>query len=150
MNKLSKYVRVIELNDDIALYNAINHAVIQMPGGSVEKGNIIAELSEESFKVLQESCFFVETDKSIEDNLSSFLLNENKLFISLELNLSCNLRCPYCYQAGTHDGKIIDDKTLDKLVEYICKVHEKTSFEELYIKILGGEPTLIWKQFMKV
>lgn len=150
MNKLSKYVRVIELNDDIALYNTINHAVIQMPGGSVEKGNIIAELSEESFKVLQESCFFVETDKSIEDNLSSFLLNENKLFISLELNLSCNLRCSYCYQAGTHDGKIIDDKTLDKLVEYVCKVHEKTSFEELYIKILGGEPTLVWKQFMKV
>lgn len=150
MTKLSKYVRAIDYHDDLALYNTINHAVIQLPREAVKDGVIVADLDEDSLKVLHESCFLDETDQSVESNLSSFLINEKKLFISLELNLSCNLRCPYCYQAGTHDGKIIEDSTIDKLTDYVHKVYEKTSFEDLYVKILGGEPTLVWNKFMKV
>ena len=69
---------------------------------------------------------------------------------SIELNLSCNLRCPYCYQAGTHNGKVISDDTLDSLVSYVKRVYETNPFEDLFVKILGGEPTLVWKKFDKI
>lgn len=150
MIKLSKYVRSIECSDEIALYNTINHALIQLPKEAIQNGTIVAELDTDSYKVLNESYFFADTDTAVESSLSSYLLNEKKLFISLELNLSCNLRCPYCYQAGTHDGKIISEHTLDRLTDYIREVHKKTRFEDLYIKILGGEPTLVWNRLMRV
>lgn len=149
MTKLSKYVRTINYKDDVALYNTINHAIVQLPREAINDRHIIAELDEDSLKVLQESYFLNETDQSIESNLSSFLINEKKLFISLELNLSCNLRCPYCYQAGAHDGKLISNNTLDSLIDYVNKVYEKTPFEDLYVKILGGEPTIVWNKFMR-
>lgn len=122
MIKLSKYVRSIECSDEIALYNTINHALIQLPKEAIQNGTIVAELDTDSYKVLNESYFFADTDTAVESSLSSYLLNEKKLFISLELNLSCNLRCPYCYQAGTHDGKIISEHTLDRLTDYIREV----------------------------
>ena len=150
MIKLSKYVKTVQYNNDIALYNTINHAVMQLPKEAVNEGYIIAELDDESVEILHDSYFFDATDTTVANSLSSFLLNEKKLFISLELNLSCNLRCPYCYQAGAHDGKIISDEVLDSLAEYVQIVHQKTPIEDLFIKILGGEPTLVWKKFMKV
>lgn len=149
MIKLSKYVKAVEYGPEIALYNTINHAIIQLPKEAVSNSCIIAELDEESVSILHDSYFFKDTDATVVKSLPSFLLNEKKLFISIELNLSCNLRCPYCYQAGTHNGKIISDDVLDDLVDYIFAVSQKTSLEDLYVKVLGGEPTLVWPKFMK-
>lgn len=145
--KLSKFVKIVEHNDDVVLYNTINQAVIELPHQAVEKGEIVADIDEESLEALKESFFLFETDSEITDALPEYLINDKKLFISIELNLSCNLRCPYCYQAGTHSGKVISDDTLDSLVNYVEKVYDKSPFEDLYVKILGGEPTLVWNKF---
>lgn len=150
MIKLSKYVKTVVCDTDVALYNTINHAVMRLPSEAVKDGSIIAELDEESFEILHDSYFFEDTDETAAKLLPSFLMNEKKLFISLELNLSCNLRCPYCYQTGTHDGKVISDEALDSLIDYVIAVNETIKIEDLYVKILGGEPTLAWKKFMKV
>lgn len=150
MLKLSRYIKTVECDEDVVLYNTINHAIMQLPKEAVKERNVIAELDDESFKILHDSYFFEETDQVVEDSLLSFLINEKKLFISLELNLSCNLRCPYCYQSGTHNGRVISDSALDSLVEYVSEVSKSTSIEDLYIKILGGEPTLVWKKFTKI
>lgn len=148
--KLSKYVKTIEHDEEVVLYNTINHAVIELPKQVVENKKIIADIDDESVEMLRESLFFCETDSKVFESLPSYLLNDKKLFISIELNLSCNLRCPYCYQAGTHTGKTIADNALVALVEYVKKVYEQNKYEDLYVKILGGEPTLVWHKFMKI
>ncbi len=148
--KLSKFVKTVKHNDDIVLYNTINQAVIELPRQAVQDRKIVANIDDESIEALREAFFLSETDSEIVSNLPDYLINDKKLFISVELNLSCNLRCPYCYQAGTHDGKVISDDTLDSLVNYVKKVYEKSPFEDLFVKILGGEPTLVWKKFHKI
>ena len=148
--RLSKFVKVVEYNENVVLYNTINQAIVELPLQAVKDGEIVADIDEESLGALRESFFLCETDSEITNALPLYLINEKKLFISIELNLSCNLRCPYCYQAGTHNGKVISDDTLDSLVDYVEKVHEKSPFEDLYVKILGGEPTLVWNKFDRI
>lgn len=145
--KLSRYVRCVEESNESLLYNTVNHSIVQLPKEAVYKGELLDVLDEESISALREMGFLEDTDDSIVQNLSSYFLNNKKLFISIELNLSCNLRCPYCYQAGEHNGKNISIEDLEQLVVYIKKVYDLSPFEDLYIKILGGEPTLVWNRF---
>lgn len=147
---LSKYVKTIEHNENVILYNTINQAIIELPHQAIESGELIADIDEESLDSLRESFFLSETDAEIFNTLPAYLINDKKLFISIELNLSCNLRCPYCYQAGTHNGKVISDDTLDSLVDYAGEVYVKSPYDDLYVKILGGEPTLVWNKFSRI
>ena len=64
MIKLSKYVKTVQYNNDIALYNTINHAVMQLPKEAVNEGYIIAELDDESVEILHDSYFFDATDNT--------------------------------------------------------------------------------------
>lgn len=148
--KLSKYVKIIENTDDMVLYNSVNQAIIELPKEAVENNEIVAELDEESVVALRDSLFLSDTDPDVVSSLPEYLINKDKLFISIELNLSCNLRCPYCYQAGTHNGKVVSDDALEALSNYIIKVHEISPFTDLFVKILGGEPTLVWNKFIKI
>ena len=145
--KLSRYVRCIEESNEFIIYNTVNHSIIQMPKEAICKGELLDVLDDDSISALREMGFLEDTDDSIANNISSFFLNSKKLFISIELNLSCNLRCPYCYQAGEHNGKNISVDDLKQLIVYIKKVYDLSPFEDLYVKILGGEPTLVWSRF---
>lgn len=147
---LSKYVRTINYKEDVLLYHTKDHSILQLPKELVVENNISNQIDEESIVSLREMGFFQDTDEELERDIEKNINNNEKLFISLELNLSCNLRCPYCYQSGKHNGKYVDDKDLDSLILYMSKVYEKEPFKELYIKILGGEPTLAWKKFMHI
>lgn len=148
--KLSKYVRTIKYNDEVILYNTVDHAMVQLPKEAV-KGNELEDiLDDDSLSALREMGYLVETDTLVENQMESYLINRTKLFISVELNLSCNLRCPYCYQAGTHNGKCVDDRVLEKIVDYANAVYQKDPFSDLFLKILGGEPTLVWQKFEKI
>ena len=148
--QLSKYVRTIKYNDEVILYNTVDHAMVQLPKEAV-KGNELEDiLDDDSLSALREMGYLVETDTLVENQMESYLINRTKLFISVELNLSCNLRCPYCYQAGTHNGKCVDDRVLEKIVDYANAVYQKDPFSDLFLKILGGEPTLVWQKFEKI
>lgn len=148
--KLSKYVRTINYNDEVILYNTVDHAMVQLPKVAV-KGNELEDiLDDDSVSALRKMGYLVETDTLIESQMESYLINRTKLFISVELNLSCNLSCPYCYQAGTHNGKSVDNCVLEKIVDYANNVYQKEPFSDLFLKILGGEPTLVWKKFEKI
>ena len=122
--KLSRYVRCIEESNEFIIYNTVNHSIIQMPKEAICKGELLDVLDDDSISALREMGFLEDTDDSIANNISSFFLNSKKLFISIELNLSCNLRCPYCYQAGEHNGKNISVENLKQLIVYIKKVYD--------------------------
>ena len=148
--ELSKYVKIISYNDKVILYNTVTHSMVQLPQEAVNGSALKDIIDDESIATLREMGYLAETDTIIEKRIESYLINKNKLFISVELNLSCNLRCPYCYQAGEHNGKRIDNYVIEKIVEYVKAVYEKDSFSDLFLKILGGEPTLVWAKFEKI
>lgn len=148
--KLSKYIRKIDYNENVVLYNSINHAIVQLPSEAFSGDTLNDDLDNEAMNALTEMGYFSISDSDIAESLRTYLVNEDKLFISVELNLSCNLRCPYCYQSGSHNGQIIGDSVIDDIIDYIKKVHDKTTYKELYIKILGGEPSLVWKKFLRL
>lgn len=147
---LSKYVRTINYKEDVLLYHTKDHSILQLPQELLVEKNLSNQIDDESIISLRKMGFLQNTDEEISRDIEKNIINKDKLFISLELNLSCNLRCPYCYQSGKHNGKYIDDKDLDSLILYINKVYENEPFKELYIKILGGEPTLVWEKFMYI
>ena len=147
--QISKYVKTIEYKDSVVLYHTKEHSIIQLPREVVDNRIIIEDyIDEELLEAISEMKFSVYSD--LEIDLKAALINNKKLFISVELNLSCNLRCPYCYQSGTHNGSIITDAASDSLREYIEKVYKIQPFTDLYLKILGGEPTLVWNKLKKV
>lgn len=148
---ISKYVRIIKNEPNSILYNTIKHSIIEVPNNIIQGKEIRDDcIDEKSKKVLDEMGFFNNNDNTIEQNLEKYIINKDKLFISIELNLSCNLRCPYCYQSGKNKKGLISDKSLDDLIEYFKKVYERQKYKEIYIKILGGEPTLVWNKFMYI
>jgi len=145
--KLSKYVRLIPFNEDeVIMYDSIGHSVVTLPKDYVIENSCLSDdCDEESVSVLSEMGYFLsDIDPVI---LKSRIINDEKLFISLELNLSCNMRCPYCYQSGADKSRVVSYETLDLLANYFEFVYSHNSFKELHIKILGGEPTLEWTRF---
>lgn len=147
--QISKYVKTIEFKDNIVLYHTKEHSIIQLPKEVVEDGIILEDyIDEDSLEAISDMKYSIDSDSEID--IKAALLNSEKLFISVELNLSCNLRCPYCYQSGKHNGGIIRDSDLETLCDYIVMVCEIQPIKDLYLKILGGEPTLVWNKLEKV
>lgn len=148
--QISRYVKTIPYEDKICLFHTVNNAIVNVPSVCIENGKISDQLDENSIKALTEMEYLNVTDRNIQERIQSYYINSKKLFISLELNLTCNLKCPYCYQNGNKSNKIIEDKYLDELVVYVEKVYKESPFQELYFKTLGGEPTLVWKKYMYI
>lgn len=148
--KLSKYSRIIPYNDDeVILYDTICHSVVTLPANYVNHSELSDDCDEDTVAVLKEMGHFV-SEQDVSAKIIDYVINSEKLFISIELNLNCNLRCPYCYQAGTRSSELIKIETLDLLMSYFKRVYCEKSFKELDIKILGGEPTLAWDRFMYI
>lgn len=61
------------------------------------------------------------------------------LILSICPTLSCNFRCPYCFENNQQNSTVMSPKTVDQLILFI-KNHKKTSC--LSISWYGGEPTL--------
>lgn len=147
--KISKYVFMFKKDEDVVLYNSVNHSVIELPNEVINGLEILTdELDNESIQILEDMGFLSSNEDIIDAELEKYLIKYEKLFISVELNLSCNLKCPYCYQSQKRSSQVIDDSVLNNIVEYMKKVYSEKPYKELYLKVLGGEPTLVWHKFL--
>ncbi len=59
--------------------------------------------------------------------------------VSLFVNNMCNLRCPYCYLAGTNNEPN-EEISVNKTLDFIEKVHVRSALESTVI--VGREPFL--------
>lgn len=70
--------------------------------------------------------------------------------IMLILSEACMAECNYCF--GPHRGKIIDLKTVDKIVEYIKQLVSETGQKNIQIIFHGGEPLMapypVWEYIL--
>ena len=142
MYSLSKYVQSYKVSEeDALLYDSVkgNAFLIKSHLISVDGSNVVASKEIEEFLRLR-IC-----DVPDKKEVRGVYESKNKLYISLETFLRCNLACPYCYQVNnSYSKKSISRENLDLLFLYIQKVYSKTHFEILNFKILGGEPSVDW------
>lgn len=147
---LSPYSRVISLDDEnVCLYNTVDRSLVALPKCVISGNEIDDSIGTSNIEMLANMGFFI-SDKDAETKGHAEIDNSHKLFISVELNRTCNLRCPYCYQGGDKRSPQLTEKDIDSLLRYCKLVLEKRPFTDLYLKVLGGEPTLAPDSFIKL
>lgn len=70
--------------------------------------------------------------------------NNSKIYISLAITYSCNLRCSYCFQQN-HNGLLRKPVTLENLkiiFDKILKIKDDYPESDIYLGLFGGEPLL--------
>lgn len=144
--KLSKYVKTIFTNSSTILFNTINANIVEFPH---QKNNdidlLLQELSDDELIYLRENLFFI----SDQDALKFFFASpvSHSLNITVSLTEFCNLKCQYCYENNLIHKSVIFQKTIDKIIQYICEVLSKNkSISAVNIDLIGGEPLLEIKQ----
>jgi len=144
MATLSRYVRIYKFEGQTLIYNTINGDIIILPDIYISE-NVISDSLADSIKKYMFNHLFLDCElpwTKFEERFES----NNRLLISLETFLACNLSCPYCYQINNnHQKSKISRSNLDLLFSYLTSVYQKVHFDILSLKILGGEPTLDWE-----
>lgn len=141
MFALPRYVLPFCHSDRVLLYEPINGNAIILPSSARVKDCYTIEVGSSVNEALRNILPFSVDWKDLRGVYES----PKRLYISLELFLSCNLACPYCYQRNNNHSKgVISKYNLDLLYDYIVKVYQAKHISALNLKILGGEPSVDW------
>lgn len=147
--RLSNYARVYEIDGEYVLFNTINKALVKLQPSYISNGEIIDEFPLEYKNMLTEMGYFI-SDYDAYAMISNVLERDNKLIISVEVGLSCNMRCPYCYQGQDKIKRTLKDDDIQWLRIYYEEVEKRIKYDEIVLKVLGGEPTIMWYVSEKV
>lgn len=146
--KLSNYIRTYDFNtDSIVLLNTIDKSIVELEKKYFKDNNteIIDDLPKDIYTTLDEMGYFIK-DSEATKLITASMLKDDKLIISVETTLGCNLRCPYCYQGLNKQLDQISNENIGFLIDYFKLVYKKSPYKELVLKILGGEPTVVWEK----
>lgn len=146
MYKESSYNIVRRINNEYYLYNAITKSIIKISDYQEFKEKY-ANLENHVQDKLYDCGFLIDEDKNELDELqylfnNSYYMNSN-FSITLMPTLSCNLKCPYCFENGHHTMGYQENyfKALNLFFEkYFIGVNQ------VHISLFGGEPLLLKKE----
>ena len=145
--KLSRYARVVPLDsgERCCLANTVNKALVAVPSDRVDGTSIVeGRFSDDELAVLRSLGFFL-SDEEGERLARTMSHSSRRVSVSIELSLACNLRCPYCYQGLDKVSRQISPDVLDEFSSWVARlVTESDGVEELVVKVLGGEPSIMW------
>lgn len=143
--ELSKYSRMYAMDDGYILFNTINKCIVKLESQYVKDNHIVDDFPSEYVHALRDMGYFSE-DKEVEAHIDEILKKDKKLIISVEVGLACNMRCPYCYQGTEKVNKsMLLGEDIACLIEYYKKVAKLWDYNEIVLKVLGGEPTTLWQ-----
>lgn len=148
--ELSKYSRIYRIDGGYALFNTINKCIVKLDEKYISDNCIVDDFPDEYNRALHDMGYFI-SEQDVEKHVDELLEKDKKLIISVEVGLACNMRCPYCYQGTDKTSKnILSDEDIENLIRYYEKVAEIWDYKEIVLKVLGGEPTTLWKIANKV
>lgn len=158
MNKVlrkSRYTFLLDAGDRLLVYNSaknnfwkVNSNVFEFIkefNGALESLNdeeneIASLLHKLSIITTEEEDLNIAESFRLKFLTSSF--SKENLDLTIAPTLSCNLRCPYCFEANKPTA-IMDQKTADQTISFIKK-HEFA--RNVRITWFGGEPLICGKQ----
>lgn len=148
--KISNYSRIYDFDSNYVLFNTINKSIVKIENKYINNGHITEDFPAEYTKALDNMGFFV-SDEIAEKKVEKILKEDKKLIISVEVGLSCNMRCPYCYQGTDKVSKnFLTSEDITYLRKYYEQISQKWEFSEIVLKVLGGEPTVMWNETQSV
>lgn len=146
LKTFSPYVRVFNYDDDHKMvFDTVDKSIVKIDSSWIHDDRVIDEIiaGNDSIETLAGLGFF-RTEQEGERLAETEIHDRGRLSISLELTLGCNLRCPYCYQGEDKHATKITQGTLDSLQKYVAQKVATGELREVVIKVLGGEPSLLW------
>lgn len=135
----SKYNVSIERNGDIFSFNTLTRALIKVAKGDFNVEN----------PFLRDKGFVVKDDEDLMTYkyyyLSRIFDNKN-VSLTVATTMSCNLRCPYCFEEGNKSPEFMHDDVADAIVKYLIskKAHK------INITWFGGEPLMNFKEIERI
>lgn len=147
--KTSFYNLFFEVEGKLVLFNTFRANLIEVTDElktALEQEDI-AKIPADLISELAELGFLTEDN---EDETSQYLERyENskerggQLWVKLFMATSCNLGCPYCYQAApAKPGNVIQKEQIDRLIKWCDWECEHNGVKGLQIELYGGEPLL--------
>lgn len=131
-------------NSGSTIYNTITGAVISL-NENYTRQYVNKCFSDKDFSEnMKRGGFIIPDDVDEKEyilSLSSSLRNENSddYGFTIAPTMSCNFRCPYCFEEG-HKYNTMTQDVINKTIEYINDKTEKA--KSIYISWYGGEPLL--------
>lgn len=148
--RISEYSRIYKIDDDYVLFNTINKCIVKLEDKYIKDGCLVDDFPDEYVSALRDMGYFI-SNGDAEARVAQLLEKDKKLIISVEVGLTCNMRCPYCYQGTDKTNRtMLAEKDIEGLMNYYSKVAQVWDFEEIVLKVLGGEPTTLWKTVQNV
>lgn len=147
--KKSNYNIVIENESQIYMFNSRTLACSSFTGKELQLYNEIKDGKEYDSNFYEElnQCGYIlnnelDEKKILKDRLNRYRYTKEVLDITLAPTLSCNFKCPYCFehQATKNNVGIMDGDIQREVVEFI-KIKLDGS-KKLHIAWYGGEPLL--------
>jgi uncharacterized protein len=149
MLRVSRYTFSTDESDGShLLYNTANGAFAQINDGLWKTCQEPEKLDAHMADELAHDGFLTELspEQELADIHARFTRHRHdhsELTLSLAPTYSCNLRCPYCYEAKRHElGGRMSEKVMDALITFVDAHHERTGFSRLSVQWYGGEPSL--------
>ena len=146
MKSFSPYARLYKYDKGhVVVFDTVNKAIVKLDSSWIDgEGHLDENIAGyEAIEVLTSLGFFLPASEG--QALARKEINDRgRLSVSLELSLDCNLRCPYCYQGYDKQSKRISPETLKALESHIAQSVARDELREVVIKVLGGEPSLLW------
>ena len=149
--KLSNYIRTYDIKTDSKiLFNTIDKSVVELEKQYFNNADgLVDNIPNDIYMALKDMGYFL-SDLEAQQIIKNCLEKDDKLIISVETTLGCNLRCPYCYQGLTKSAIQLSDENISLLINYFELIFKKKPYSELVLKILGGEPTIVWKKTLSI
>lgn len=135
----SKYNVSIEKNGCVFSFNTLSRALIKVAKDDFNVEN----------PFLRDKGFVVKDDEDLMTYkyyyLSRIFDNKN-ISLCVATTMSCNLRCPYCFEEGNKSSEFMHDDVADSIVKYLVskKAHN------INITWFGGEPLMNFKEIERI
>ena len=138
--KFSIFNTVIEKGDsEIVVYNSLTRAMASLKTKAFDISN----------KELISNGFVVADNEDINMYKYFYLgrLFDNKhINISIATTMSCNLRCPYCFEKGNKSNEYMGNEVADSIVQYLAAKKN----HDINITWFGGEPLMNFKAIERI
>ena len=149
----------VVINSDIYLYNTFTDQLIAISAEvdkliAQYKTNILAlkEIHPNLLNTLIQGRFFIEsTQEEWKEVYSKWETEDNsqeKLSITINPTLDCNMRCWYCYEQH-NKAAYMSDRTLQSIKKLLERQTRNPNLKGLNIDFFGGEPLLCYRKQVK-
>lgn len=156
MNKLSKYVHLIDNGSDVILYHLIGDKIIALQSDlaklvSSDNDGSMEELElkhPDLFSQMLEMGMVVPNNKDeaqgLFDEWEKKDLDPTYFGMIINPTLDCNLCCWYCYE-DHRTGTSMKEEVLTSIFRLIDRKVEEPELRELNISFFGGEPLMTFR-----